>query len=132
MSSVQKIILKATLIGILIACSILGIFSLSMCLVNGVYSIDLGDFDESLEYGQLVDLEGIEIVDNRFLGLVRKPLTRDMIVSMGLTDTSGEKQIVINHNGKEAANLAGTPKAGPRTLQCRRRRDCGMLDRGRL
>jgi hypothetical protein len=101
MSSVQKIILKATLIGILIACSILGIFSLSMCLVNGVYSIDLGDFDESLEYGQLVDLEGIEIVDNRFLGLVRKPLTRDMIVSMGLTDKSGEKQIVINHNGKE-------------------------------
>ena len=101
MSLAWKEILKATLIGLLIACAILGAFVGSMTLLRGEFTVDVNKFDAEIEWGEEVNLEGINIIDNRTLGLVTTPLTKDMIVSIEEAEHAGRKKIVFMHNNKE-------------------------------
>ena len=101
MSLARREILKATLIGILVACAILGMIVLSAVLLKGEYTIDVDKFDSDIEWGESVSLEGIEIIDNRTLGFLSMPLTRDKVVSIDDTDEAGRKKIVFIHNNRE-------------------------------
>lgn len=101
MSLARREILKATLIGLLVACAILGAFVLCAVLLRGEYTIDTDKFDADVEWGESVSLEGIEIIDNRTLGFLSMPLTRDKIVSIDDTEEAGRKKIVFVHNNRE-------------------------------
>ena len=89
------------MIGILVACAILGMIVLSAVLLKGEYTIDVDKFDSDIEWGESVSLEGIEIIDNRTLGFLSMPLTRDKVVSIDDTDEAGRKKIVFIHNNRE-------------------------------
>ena len=101
MSLARREILKATLIGILVACAILGAIVLSAVLLKGEYTIDADKFDSDVEWGESVSLEGIEIIDNRTLGFLSMPLTKDKVVSIDDTEEAGRKKIVFIHNNRE-------------------------------
>ena len=101
MSLARKEILKATLIGLLVACAILGVFVLISITTRGTFTVDTKDFDSELEWGENVSLDGIEIIDNRTLGFIKTPLSRDSVISVDDTDTSGQKRVVFEHQGQE-------------------------------
>ena len=93
--------LRATLIGLLIAAVILVAIGFTNAAVEGTYAVDSKDFTTVIECGAEVSLEGLKIVDNRTLGLFKKDVSDDMIVSVSDTSTAGRKEIVISHGGKE-------------------------------
>ena len=101
MSLARREIIKATLVGLLIALLIVGAFSLCFTVVRGTYTVDTKGFDSVLEWNDDVSIDGITVIDNRTLGLVKTPVTEDMIVSIDDTDTAGQKKIVFTHLNRE-------------------------------
>lgn len=93
--------IKATLVGLLIACIILAGIVVANELISGRYRVDSDGFDPVVEYGSEVSLDGIELIDNRTLGLHRFKVEQSMILRIDDTDSTGRKEIVISHGGKE-------------------------------
>ena len=101
MSIAFKRILKITLLGLLIACDILGLKAFNRVREEGAYTVETEEFISVIEWGEDISIDGITIVDNRVLGMVETVVTEDMIVSIDDTDVAGRKQMVIEHNGKK-------------------------------
>ena len=99
MAFIEK--LKATLVGIFIACAMLIGLGFANEALNGRYSLDTDGFEAVVEWGGDVSIAGLTLSDNRTLGFYSFKVEPDMIVRVDDTDTAGEKELVIGHGGKE-------------------------------
>lgn len=101
MSLARREILKAAFIGLLIAAVVFAIFTLAMSVMQRQFTIDTEGFNSVVEWGKEVDLEGVTIIDNRTLGMVKTPLTKDMLVSIEEAEQAGKLKIVFEHLDEE-------------------------------
>lgn len=101
MSLARREILKATFIGLIVASVLFAVFTLTITIMQNQFTVDTEEFEAVVEWGEEIDYEGVVIIDNRTLGIVKTPLTKDMIVSVEDTEKAGKKKITFEHKDQE-------------------------------
>ena len=101
MSLARREILKATFIGLIVASVLFAVFTLTITIMQNQFTVDTEEFEAVVEWGEEIDYEGVVIIDNRTLGIVKTPLTKDMIVSIEDTERAGKKKITFEHKDQE-------------------------------
>ena len=101
MSLARREILKATLIGLIIAGTLFAAFTLYMPNMENQFTVDTEEFEAVIEWGDEIDYESVTIIDNRTLGIVKTQLTKEMIVSIEDTEQAGRKKITFEHKNQE-------------------------------